>query len=82
VRELTINQRRAVSRVTAREYQAQPRVCRMVAAALGKKVWVWVDGQPLRLVVGARRKRCVAPRPRTYCPSLIEPLKKVWYLFD
>ena len=96
-----MNQRRAVSRVTAREYKQaskkekgrilttfikQTKLNRVYAGWLlrhwGKKVWVWVDGQPLRLVVGARRKRRVAPRPRTYGPSLIEPLKKVWYLFD
>jgi hypothetical protein len=101
VKELTMRQRRAVSRVTAREYQQaskkekgrilttfikQTKLNRVYAGWLlrhwGKKVWVWIDGEPLRLVVGARRRGPVAPRPRTYGPSLIEALRKVWYLFD
>jgi len=48
----------------------------------GKKVWVTIDGQPVRLVVGAPRKRRAPCRPRFYDRPVAEAVKKVWYLFD
>lgn len=96
-----MKQRRAVSRVTAREYQLaskkekggilttfikQTKLKRKYAAWLlrnwGRKVWVWSDGQPLRIIVGETRKRRVAPRPRLYGPAVAEAVKKIWYLFE
>jgi hypothetical protein len=50
--------------------------------AWGKKVWFTVDGQPVRLVVGAPRKRRAPCRPRLYDHPVAEAVKKVWYLFD
>ena len=48
----------------------------------GKKCWFTIDGQPVRLVVAASRKRRVLPRPRLYGRPVAEALKKIWYLFD
>jgi hypothetical protein len=48
----------------------------------GKKVWITLDGKPVRLVVGAPRKRCAPHRPRLYGRPVAEAVKKVWYLFD
>jgi len=50
--------------------------------AWGKKVWFTIDGKPVRLVVGAPRKRQVVCRPRLYDRPVAEAVKKVWYLFD
>ena len=48
----------------------------------GKKVWFTIDGKPVRLVVGAPRKRRVPHRPRLYGSAVAEALKKIWCLFD
>ena len=96
-----MRQRRAVTRVTAREYQRaskkekgrilstlvkQTKLNRVYAGWLlrtwGKKVWFTIDGKPVRLVVGASRKRRVLHRPRLYGQAVAEALKKIWYLFD
>ena len=50
--------------------------------AWGKKVWFTIDGQPVRLVVGAPRKRRAPCRPRLYDRPVAEAVKKIWYLFD
>ena len=96
-----MRQRRAVTRVTAREYQRaskkekgrilstlvkQTKLNRVYAGWLlrtwGKKVWFRIDGKPVRLVIGASRKRRVLHHPRLYGQSVAEALKKIWYLFD
>ena len=96
-----MRQRRAVTRVTAREYRKaskkekgrilstlvkQTKLNRVYAGWLlrtwGKKVWFTIDGQPVRLVVGASRKRRVLHRPRLYGSAVAEAVKKIWYLFD
>ena len=96
-----MRQRRAVTRVTARDYRKasrkekgrilstlvkQTKLNRAYAGWLlrtwGKKVWFMIDGKPVRLVVGAPRKRRVPHRPRLYGSAVAEALKKIWYLFD
>jgi len=96
-----MRQRRAVTRVTAREYRKaskkekgrilstlvkQTKLNRVYAGWLlrtwGKKIWFTIDGQPVRLVVGALRKQRVLHRPRLYGRPVAEALKKIWYLFD
>ncbi len=96
-----MRQRRAVTRVTAREYQRaskkekgrilstlvkQTKLNRVYAGWLlrtwGKHLWFRIDGKPVRLVVGASRKRRVLPHPRLYGQPVAEALKKIWYLFD
>ena len=47
-----------------------------------RKVWFTIDGKPVRLVVGAPRKRRVPHRPLIYDRAVTEALKKIWYLFD
>jgi hypothetical protein len=64
----------------------QTKLNRVYAAWLlrhwGKKIWVSIDGQPYRLIIGAIRKRRVVLRPRLYGRAVAEAVKKIWYLFD
>jgi hypothetical protein len=96
-----MRQRRAVTRVTARDYRKasrkekgrilstlvkQTKLNRVYAGWLlrtwGKKVWVRIDGQLVRVVVGAPRKRRLPRRPRLYGSAVAEAVTKIWHLFD
>ena len=48
----------------------------------GRRVFAWVDGQPIRIVVGAPRIKRPRKRPRFYDKAVFEAVKLIWYLFD
>lgn len=101
MRELTMKQRQAATRVTARKYQRaskeekgrilstlvkQTKRNRVYAVWLlrswEQKTWFTIDGQPVRLVVGASRKRPILHRSRLYGSTVAEAVRKIWYQFD
>jgi hypothetical protein len=51
-------------------------------ATWGKETVQLVDGAPVRLVVGAHRKRTPRVRPRRYGEPVRQALAKIWELFD
>jgi len=48
----------------------------------GRSRLVWIDGKPVKLVVGRRRRRKRRARPRRYDRQVLKALKQIWYVFD
>ena len=48
----------------------------------GRRRLVWIDGKPVKLVVGRRRRGKRRARPRRYDQQVLKALKQIWYVFD
>ena len=48
----------------------------------GRSRLVWIDGKPVKLVVGRRRRKKRRARPRRYDQQVLKALKQIWYVFD
>ena len=48
----------------------------------GRSRLVWIDGKPVKLVVGRRRRKKRRARPRRYDRQVLKALKQIWYVFD
>ena len=48
----------------------------------GRSRLVWIDGKPVKLVVGRRRRSKRRARPRHYDRQVLTALQQIWYVFD
>jgi hypothetical protein len=48
----------------------------------GKEKIIKIYGKPVRVIIGARKKKVKRNRPRKYDDDVKKALKKVWYIYD
>ena len=48
----------------------------------GKEKIIKIDGKPVRVIIGKRKKKVKRNKPRKYDKEVQKALKKVWYIFD
>jgi hypothetical protein len=81
-RSASKKQKGALLEVFIEQTQYSRRYASWLLRNWGRRVYAWIDGEPIRFMVGVPRGKTPRKRPRVYDQPVRQALRGLWHLFD